>query len=379
MRIALVVPGFSADEEDWAIPCVQDLVQALAEGHELEIFALRYPSRNASYEVFGVRVDPLRGGLSGGVSRAPLIGRAVAHIMERARRRSFDLVHGLWADEPGAVAAIAAGLLRVPALVSLMGGELVAMRDIGYGAQLSRANRLLLRFALSRATKVTVGSSYLLRLAMPRVRSGRLTLLPLGVDTRRFRPDGPSRQVPVTGERPLLHVASLSAVKDQSTLLRAVAIVARAVPGVHLNMVGDGPRRSALEELTRKLGLTSQVTFHGAVRHQQIPDYYRAAEICLTSSRFESVGMTVLEAGACGRSTIGTSVGVLPELHPATRSVAVRDASALARCITETLLEPGRTAEMGRNCLSMVRRQFNLEAATAAHIRTYAELLAKRS
>lgn len=379
MRIALVLPGFSADDEDWAIPCVQDLVRVLAERNEIEVFALRYPERHEPYEVFGVRVDPLCGGRSARIGRVPLVGRAVAHILERARHRPFDLLHGLWADEAGAVAAIAAGVLRIPLLVSLMGGELVGMRDIGYGGQLSRANRLMLRFAMRRAARVTVGSSYMLRLARPRVRSGRLTVLPLGVDTRRFRPGSPSRQVALGGKRPLLHVASLSAVKDQSTLLRGVAIAARAVPGVHLNLVGDGPCRSALEELARELGLTSQVTFHGAVRHQQISDYYRAAEVCITSSRFESMGMTVLEAGACGRGTIGTSVGVLPELHPATRSVAVHDASALARCITETLLDPGRTAEMGRACLAIVARQFSLEASAAAHIRTYSELVANRA
>src|SRR2546422_820628 len=51
MRVALIVPGFSADEEDWCIPALLNFVRALAQRVELEVFALRYPHRRGQYRI----------------------------------------------------------------------------------------------------------------------------------------------------------------------------------------------------------------------------------------------------------------------------------------------------------------------------------------
>jgi glycosyltransferase involved in cell wall biosynthesis len=376
LRVALVVPGFSASENDWAIPSLLDLVRRLAQCHDLEVFALRYPPRRGTYEVFGATVNALAAGRMAGARRALILGQALAWILRRARRGRFDLVHGLWADEPGFVATTAARALGVPALVSLMGGELVGFPEIGYGGQLSRANRLLLRLATRSAARVSVGSSFLLDIASRRIPMQRLSVLPLGVDTDLFAPAGIGNATPIlSGDRPLLHVASLSAIKDQATLLHAFRIVVDAIPGVHLHIVGEGPCRSALVGMSHRLDLASRMTLHGAVGHDKLPDYYRSAELLIMSSRHESFGMSVLEAGACGRSTIGTAVGVLPELQPATRSVPVGNASALADAIAETLLTPGCTADLGRRCLALVMSRYTLDQSVAAHTRLYEDLI----
>jgi glycosyltransferase involved in cell wall biosynthesis len=375
LRVALVVPGFSASENDWAIPWLLDLVRGLSQRHDLEVFALRYPPRRGTYEVFGATVNALAAGRMAGARRPMILGQALAWILRRARRRRFDLVHGLWADEPGFVATAAARVLGVPALVSLMGGELVGFPDIGYGGQLSRANRFLLQFATRQAARVTVGSSFLLDIARRRIPVRRLSMLPLGVDTGLFAPAGTDNTRILPGDRPLLHVASLAAVKDQATLLQAFRIVVDRVSGLHLHIVGEGPCRPALMEMSQQLDLASRVTFHGAVAHDKLPNYYHSAELLIMSSRHESLGMSVLEAGACARSTIGTAVGVVPELQPATRSVPVGNASALAHAIAETLLTPGCTAELGRECLAMVRSRYTLDRSVAAHIALYEDLV----
>ena len=211
------------------------------------------------------------------------------------------MLHGLWADEAGAVAVAAARLLRVPSVVSLMGGELVAFPDIGYGGRLSRLGRRLLPRTLRGASRVTVGSESLRRLAAQHVPRERLARLPLGVDTSLFRP-GP----PLPGGGPLfqgavrlLCVASLTPVKDHATLLRALARVARDVPDVHLHLVGDGQLRSELGQQAEELGVAPRVTFHGAVPHDRLPDCYRAADLLVCSSRYESQAMVGLEAAAC--------------------------------------------------------------------------------
>src|SRR6202022_1463791 len=117
--------------------------------------------------------------------------------------------------------------LRIPTVVSIAGGELAAVRDIGYGGLLHRVERIKTRLAIRLAHTVTAGSA----LALTAVQSSlgsrhddRPRRIPLGVDAEMFRP-APTRNA----DRPprLLHVASLVPVKDQQSLLRAAAVLPR--------------------------------------------------------------------------------------------------------------------------------------------------------
>lgn len=171
--------------------------------------------------------------------------------------------------------------------------------------------------------------------------SDRIRVVPLGVDTTRFRPEAATNgHTALTGAPALLTVASLSAVKDQVTLLDAFALAIDRLPRAHLHVVGEGSARHALDRRVERLRLRTRVTFHGAVSHDQLSAYYRAADVCVLSSRFESQGMVVLEAAACGRRTIGTRVGVLPEITGAAATVPTQDPPALADLIATQLDRP---------------------------------------
>ena len=65
-----------------------------------------------------------------------------------AAAQRADVVHGFWADEPGAVAAGCAALTGVPSVVSLAGGELADLESIRYGVQRQLLGRLLVGVAL---------------------------------------------------------------------------------------------------------------------------------------------------------------------------------------------------------------------------------------
>jgi len=340
VRIALITPGFSADEGDWCIPWLLNLARGLAARHDLRLFSLRYPHRRGRYTVGGAAVQAFGGATAGGLRRLPLLLAARAAILAEHRRRPFDVVHGLWADEPGFLAVSAVRRLRLPTVVSLLGGELVGFPDLGYGGQLSRANRWLTAQALGAGDRVTVGSTYLRGLARAHVGPDRLVLWPLGVDTRLFRPEG--ERIDLAGSFRLLHVAGLTPIKDQATLLRAVAQASSQLPGLHLHLIGAGPLLPALAELTQALGLARQVTFHGPIAHDRLPAFYRGADLFVLSSRFESQSLAVLEAAACGCPAVGTAVGILPDLLPPDLLAPPGNAEALAAAIAHAFAGPGR-------------------------------------
>lgn len=380
MKLGLITPGFSADERDWCIPWLLNLTRALAQQHEVHVFTLRYPHRQSTYRVHGALVHAFGGATVGGLRRLPLLLCARAAILGEHRLQPFDLLHGLWADEPGFLAATTARAIGIPAIVSILGGELVGFPDIAYGGQLSRANRWLTARALAAADRVTVGSGFLFEMALASVGSGatdRLTLWPVGVDTAMFRTEGERRRMPRSGETEtfhLLQVAALSPVKDQATLLRALAQVVPQVPRVHLHLVGQGPLRGVLADQARMLGLDAYVTFHGEVPHDRLPDFYRAVDLFVLSSRFESQSLVVLEAAACGCPIVGTAVGILPDLLPSAALAAPGDSEGLAHVIL-SVVNQAPSAEWRREGVettplpryaARVAQDFSLESSLAA-------------
>ena len=376
MRLALVAPGFSRDDRDWCIPALAHLVRALSQRHQVEVFALRYPPSAGTTRAFGADVHALGGSGTRGLRRALLLARARAALLRAAGRRPFDLVHGLWADEPGWLAVSVARPLALPAVVSLLGGDLVNLPDIRYGALRSRVNRWLVRRATAGATVVTVGSRFMERLASQHTRARLLRLVPLGVDTELFRPDAPSPTGLLDGSPRLLSVGSLTPVKDHGTLLRAFARITRERPACRLHVVGDGPSRPDLQTLAGRLGVTEHIRFHGEIAHDRLPAYYRAADFCVLSSRFESEGMVVLEAALCGRATVGTEVGILPELVPPDLAVPVGDDVALANALAALASQPAKLAAAGDMARLRALKDFSLATCVDRLLDIYEEAVA---
>jgi glycosyltransferase involved in cell wall biosynthesis len=302
-----------------------------------------------------------------------LWGRALGALRAEQRRGRFDLLHAFWATEAGALAAVAGRLLGVPSIVSLAGGELVGMRDIGYGDQLAPLQRAKVRLALRLADCVTGGSRYLLNLS-PR----RAHYLPLGVDTTLFQP--PPHASRLTSHAPrLVHAASLVPVKDQAMLLRAVARLRERGHGATLTIAGEGPEEGRLRGLASDLGIADAVTFLGAVAHDRLPEIYRAGALFVMTSRHEAQGMAPLEAAACGLPVAGTAVGVLPELMPDAASVVpIGDDAALADAIAAIIADPAQYGEMRAAARAVVVERFGLGQTAEAFQGLYRAVVGRR-
>ncbi|MBV9577689.1 MAG: glycosyltransferase [Chloroflexi bacterium] len=340
MRIGLVVPGFSADADDWCIPALRHLARCLARSDDVRVIAIRYPYRAARYTIDGAETIAVGGAIRRGAATFDLWRTALRLLHDEHRRRPFDVLHAFWATESGLLAAIAGRQLHVPTLVSLAGGELVALRDIDYGDQRRAWERVKVTASLRLASGVSAGSQQLKSLAEAhltarRGRPRRVHIAPLGVDLDLFTPG--ARVARSSGAR-LLHVGALTPVKDQALLLRAVAGVRAAGVSATLEIVGAGPLRAPLTQLARGLGLDRHLCFRGELDHAALPAVYRAADVAVVSSRHEAQCMAALEAAACGIPVVGACVGMLPELTTALAPVG--DADALASTIRRCLANP---------------------------------------
>ena len=330
MRIALVVTGgVDQSGREKVIPAVLWLIERLARQHDVFVYALRYHDQPRTYPLLGATVRDL--GRPAGVWR-----QYTALLAALKRDGPFDVVHGYWALPAGLATAAAARRLGVPSVVTCDSGEFSAIREIDYGLQIRWRQRSAVAAALKLASRVTVCTAYMERLA--RARGTVPVVIPLGVDQRVFSP--PAH--PPTGPPwRLLNVASLNPVKDHRTLIDALRIVMDRVGGVHLDMAGEDTMHGTLRDIVTRLALDRCVTFHGRLPSDEVAALYRRAHLFVLSSRHEAAGVVALEAAASCVPIVGTLVGYVADWSPAAaRAVPAANPKALADAIVELLNDP---------------------------------------
>ncbi len=209
--------------------------------------------------------------------------------------------------------------------------------------------------------------------------AGRHVVVPNGVDLGSYPPADEeerraSRAALGIGDEPLaVVVGRLSRQKGQDVLLGAWLDVVARVPDARLVLVGDGPERERLEALA-----PASARFAG-----QVPDaaaWLAAADVVVVPSRWEGAPLVLLEAMARARSVVATDVAGARECLSGGGGevVAVGDAAALARAISERLLDRDMAAREGAAGRARVERDYDVRAASAAMSAVYDDVLARR-
>ncbi|MCJ2530968.1 MAG: glycosyltransferase [Candidatus Thermoplasmatota archaeon] len=154
-----------------------------------------------------------------------------------------------------------------------------------------------------------------LRVLAPRMR--RTAVIPNGVDLDRFRTDLDGTAVRekhgLEEAEILLHVGRVAPEKDIAFLLRAFPGLLRQRPGTKLLFVGTGPELERCQRFVHRHGLTDDILFTGFVPDEELPSYYAAADVMTIASKFETQGMVVLEAMACGKPVVAVDYRAFPE------------------------------------------------------------------
>jgi D-inositol-3-phosphate glycosyltransferase len=145
----------------------------------------------------------------------------------------------------------------------------------------------------------------------------RMHTIPCGVDVELFTPgdQGAARRalgLP-QGSPVILWIGRLERLKGVDVLVDAVAQLQER--DFTLVIVGGDdratPLRAELEAQAAALGIADNVRFDGAVPHDDLVAYYRAADVCVQPSYYESFGLVAVEAMACGTPVVASRVGGL--------------------------------------------------------------------
>lgn len=321
MKIALIVPGgVDRSGRRKVIPALLSLIRRLAAIHEVHVYALYQEPRPGRWKLEGATVH--------NAGRSLTILRSLGGIAAQNRVGKFDVIQAIWASSCGAIAVAAGKLLRIPSVVHIAGGELVAIEDIDYGGFRNLRGRLVHRATVAAATELTAASQPILDQIATLGRTAKR--IPLGVDLREWPAKAPRVRSSIEMAR-LVHVASLNRVKDQGTLLRAMRKLADRGIEFRLDIVGEDVTDGAVEALSHQLDLADFVTFHGYLEHRELRPIVESADIAVISSRHEAGPLFVLEAAVAGVPTVGTNVGHVHEwAESAALAVDCQDAESLA-------------------------------------------------
>lgn len=252
-----------------------------------------------------------------------------------------DVVMGYWAHPDGHAAVRLARRLHIPSVVMVGGTDVLVLAD-------DAGRRRSIRRVLEQADSVVTVSQDLKRVvaAWP-VPAGKIHVVYRGIDTTRFH--GGDRvaarmRLGLPSNAPvLIWVGHMVPVKGLDVLIDAMAL-AMARADFRLYLVGDGPLRAELERRSAALRLANRVTFAGYVAHDELGDWYRAADLTVLPSRSEGVPNVLLESIASGTPFVASRVGGVPEIADPLidRLVSPGDPTALADAVVDAITSPSR-------------------------------------
>ncbi|RBY74850.1 glycosyltransferase family 1 protein [Blastococcus sp. TF02-09] len=296
-------------------------------------------------------------------------------------RHAPDLVHAhFWMSGLASVAA--AG--EIPVLQTFHALGSVKRRHQG-DADTSPPNRIELERSLCRSVAHVVATctDEVFELRRLGLTTDRVSIVPCGVDTAVFTPDGP---VAPRGERArLLVLGRLVERKGQDDAVRAL----RAVPDAELVVVGGpapdrvdaDPEVRRLRGIAAEAGVADRLVFAGSVPRADVPAWVRSADVVLAVPWYEPFGITPLEAMACGRPVVATAVGGLQDsvVDGVTGDlVPPRDPERLGEVLAALLADDDRRAAYGAAGVERARDRYRWSRVVADTDSVYRQVLASR-
>lgn len=112
----------------------------------------------------------------------------------------------------------------------------------------------------------------------------------------------------------LLFVGRLAAAKGLPILLESLVTLKQAHPDILLTVVGDGPDRQQLEQITAQLGLSENVNYVGYKSQAEVRSYFQQTDIFVMSSFAEGIPVVLMEAMAAGVPVVATQIAGVSEL-----------------------------------------------------------------
>lgn len=296
-------------------------------------------------------------------------------LAEVAKREKLDIIHAHYAV-PHAVCAFLAKQMTghsVKVVTTLHGTDITVL---GYDPSLKE----VIRFAIESSDRVTAVSHSLAAQTYDLIKPDKkIDTIHNFVDERVYlREDHDLLKTHyglLPNEKVIIHVSNFRKVKRVHDVIHVFQKISEQVQA-KLLLIGDGPEKSVVCELVKKLGLTDRVLFLG--KQEKVEELYSISDLKLLLSEKESFGLVLLEAMACGVPCIGTDVGGIPEVitHGETGFlVPLGDIDGAAKHAVSLLKDESLHEKVSAAAQSSVQAHFSSDKIVSEYEKLYLELI----
>lgn len=282
----------------------KQLAEALAPRHQVTVLTSHYgqlPKRELLGSVH-IRRVAVPGRMDRNVaSLASLFGFFPSSLIagiQMLKRERYDIIHSFFAIPSALPGMLLAKWFETPHLISVLGGDIYDPTKT-----LSPHNTPVLKQAvaliLKRANKVISLSSDIKERALRHFDSScEIDVIHLGIPRPSFPEIGRNEFGLGVNDKVLITIGRLVSRKGVDALIDVVKDLAD--PAIRLVVIGDGPKRSALEQRAREFGVAEQVRFMGNISDNEKFALLNLSDIYVSTSIHEGFGIVFLEAMAAG-------------------------------------------------------------------------------
>lgn len=291
-----------------------ELGKAMAEkGHKVHFITYSQPvrldhfSENISYHEVAAGQYPL-------FDFVPYESALTSKLVDVARYEKLDILHVHYAIPHASVAYLAKQILQshgimLPVVTTLHGTDITLVgRDASYEP--------VVTFAINHSDGVTAVSDSLRQDTYANLKVTRdIEVIHNFIDLKRFAKkakDHFRKAIAPFGEKLIVHTSNFRKVKRVQDVVAVFQSINKEIPS-KLLLIGDGPERHAMEQLTRETEICEDVRFLG--KQEMVEEILSICDLFIMPSETESFGLAALEAMACQVPVISSNSGGMPELN----------------------------------------------------------------
>lgn len=291
-----------------------ELGKALADlGHNIHFITYQQPVRlsgfhaNIFYHEVRVPTYPL-------FDYPPYETALASTMVDVVNNHDIDILHVHYAIPHAAAAYMAKQILakqnkRIPVITTLHGTDITLVgRDKTYSP--------VVTFSMEESDVLTAVSNNLKEETYKNFSITKpIEVIYNFVDVARFNKkpvDAFKKLIAPNGEKIIVHASNFRKVKRVDDVLKTFLLLSKTIPS-KLLLIGDGPERVRIEQLSRESEHSHEIKFLG--KQEQMEDILPIADLFLLPSEYESFGLAALEAMAAEVPVISTNAGGLPEIN----------------------------------------------------------------